>query len=333
MSWIEAPTLEVDLASPASEAAQAISDEDRGTARTLLDAILGAAGDLSEVASGAIASRTDGRWEGEFRWWAEVLGVPWHDLVLANCSYELVVGLGCSTVALPTPGGPVLARNMDWMPEALLALSTRRIRLSRGARWLVTLAGWPGSVGVVSGLSPRGFAIVLNAVGSSEPMSTRGQPVLLTIRRVLQDASGFEQARQWLLETPLVCPGLFTLVGSTNAERVVIERTPSRAAQRWGKPDEPLVATNHYLVLEQESSLGGAAATAELTATACSRFSALKRELADHSSMQAISDDRLLYALTDPDVMQDITAQHVILRPTQQVCRVLVPSKFVGTLT
>ena len=113
--------------------------------------------------------------------------------MLANISYDLVLAyFGCSTVALPTPSGPVVARNMDWWPEDILAQCSYLIRCFRGSTFHFANAGWPGAIGVVTGLSARGFAVVLNAVLSPEGICKTGYPVLLHLRRVLEDAPSFE---------------------------------------------------------------------------------------------------------------------------------------------
>ena len=74
------------------------------------------------------------------------------------------LALGCSTAVLPTPDCPVDARNMDWWPEGPLARASYLIRCTDGPDWKFTSAGFPGATGVVSGLSSRGLADILNAV-------------------------------------------------------------------------------------------------------------------------------------------------------------------------
>src|SRR6185436_13361526 len=105
-------------------------------------------------------------------------------------------------------------------------------------------AGWPGAAGVVTGMSARGFAVVLNAVIGPEGHSRLGYPVLLHLRRVLEDAPDFDTARRWLCDQRLTVSALFTLVGRENDQRVVIERTPTRHAERWSCGNQPLITTN-----------------------------------------------------------------------------------------
>src|SRR4029077_14571897 len=101
-----------------------------------------------------VAVRTRNRFGAEFKAAARTIGADPRDIALANLSYDLVVGaLGCSTLVLPTPDGPVIARNMDWWPEGPLARASYLTRCTAGNDWRFSSAGFPGSVGVVTGLS------------------------------------------------------------------------------------------------------------------------------------------------------------------------------------
>jgi hypothetical protein len=231
-------------------------------------------------------------------------------------------------VALPTPSGPVVARNMDWWPEDILAQTSYLIRYSDGGEFQFANAGWPGAVGVVTGLSARGFALVLNAVTSPEGIRRTGYPVLLYLRRVLEDAQDFDEALTLLSEQTLTAPALITLVGTHNEQRVVIERTPRRYAHRWPEGDGPLVATNDYRVLFRPEARDDSV----LYRTTCSRYDALCWFFARHRPDQDVEDAALLYILSDPAVIQGITAQHIILRPRQATTRLFVPRRLLGPI-
>jgi hypothetical protein len=270
--------------------------------------------------------RTWNRFQREAVGLARVGGHNWREIVLANISYDLILArFGCSTVALPTPSGPVVARNMDFWPEDMLARASYLIRLVRHGQFAFANAGWPGAIGVVTGLSARGFAVVLNAVTGPERFRSTGYPVLLHLRRVLEDARDFSHALERLSRQTLAASALITLVGTRNDERVVIERTPTRHALRWPHGDEPLITTNDYRLLPARQMYSGA----ELYETACARYDVLCRFFAGHCADQQVDDNALLYILSDPGVIQDITAQHVIVRPAQNTIRLLVPRRFV----
>jgi hypothetical protein len=273
----------------------------------------------------AVRLRTANRFHAEITSFAERLGVDWRQLLLANISYDLMLAMiGCSTVALATPSGPVLARNMDWWPEHLLARASAVTRWMRGSTQIFSAAGWPGSVGVVSGVSERGFGLVLNAVSSPEGSSPTGYPMLLFLRRVLEEADSFATALEWLKTEKLASSGLVTLVGSRNEDRVVVERTPSRAALRHPVGSAPLVTTNHYRTIQ--TNVAGKP-LGPLAETSCGRFEALSHCAAQASNRTEISDNELLSWLSDARIAQSITAQHVLIRPAARSLKLWVPEQ------
>jgi hypothetical protein len=148
-----------------------------------------------------------------------------------------------------------------------------------------------------------------------------GYPVLLHLRRVIEDAADFADAVRMLSKQKLTTSALFTLVGSKNDERVVIERAPKRHAHRWGKPNEPLLTTNDYRLLDQPA--GGD--TWDLERTSCSRYARLWHLATRKPAGEPVADEELLYWLTDDEVRQEITAQHVLIRPARGEMKLFVP--------
>jgi hypothetical protein len=325
--WLERPAIDINSALPASRRYDGIPAEALALGRRLLDGVLQEVPYAARLFADWARLRTANRFQAEAVAVARQVEASWRDVMLANLSYDLVLArLGCSTVALPTPDGPVVARNMDWWPEDLLARASYLIRFSHHGELRFINAGWPGSIGVVTGLSARGFAVILNAVTCAEGVRKTGYPVLLYLRRVLEDARDFDAALGMIAEQKLAAPALITVVGTRNDQRVVVERSPTRAALRWPAGDQPLIATNEYRALVQsgESKLG------VLAHTACSRYDALNRFFAGHRGDQDIEDAGLLYILSDPAVLQSITAQHIILRPRRAEARLFVPSRLMA---
>ncbi len=324
--WIECPTIDLDWDRPPALRYADVPDQVVEHARLLLAAIENEIPARAKLLADAIRLRTAGRFHAEVKALADRVGAGWRTVLLGNVSYDLSLAImGCSTVALPTAAGPVLARNMDWWPEDILARTTYRIRGFQNGRLAFAHAGWPGAVGVVTGLSARGFAVALNAVLCPDGVDRTGYPVLLHIRRVLDDAEDFDSAVKMLSEQRLAAPCLLTLVGRQNDQRVVIERSPRRCAIRRPEPGKPLVTTNDYRLLYKPKTSD----ESEIYQTTCDRFTALSRFFADHRPDQAVEDVALLYVLSDPVIIQGITAQHVIARPAANELRVFVPRRLV----
>lgn len=324
--WVESPAYDVDVRLPVSRRFANAPLEILQRAQCLLAALRQAFPSRFRFLADLTRLRTLNRFHAEAVALARLVGTTWREVVIANLCYDLTLSaMGCSTVALPTPSGPVLARNMDFWPEDVLAQTSCLVRYQRDGRLQWANAGWPGAIGVVTGLSGRGFAVALNAVLCPEAFCKTGYPVLLQIRRVLEDAANFESALKRLTETRLTAPALLTLVGSENDQRVVIERTPRRHALRWARRDDALVATNDYRILykPQTSEL------AEIYQTTCQRYNYLEWCFRNHRPQQEMQAAKLLYVLTDENVRQGITAQHIIMWPRTGTIQMLVPRTLV----
>lgn len=322
-SWHCSKTLKVDLSKPISESYVDISKEICSTSEDLLEAV---SEEIISAYPGAlnlahiINLRTKFRFKKEAVEVSNIADGDWRLLMLCGMAYELMTW-ACSTAALATPDGPILARNMDFWPEKELARNTYNIEYYSGAEKRMSIAGWPGSLGLVTAMSSKGFAIALNAVWSTEGRRNTGYPVMLFLRKVIEDASGFDHAVEMLTKQKLMAACLLTVVGRENHERIVIERTPSKYKYRKPEGDTALVTTNNFWTdvdtgLENKNTL---------TETSCSRFDALV-EFSKFPEAQNPSDESLLYALTDPSVIQKITAQHVIVRPRDNQMSVYTPN-------
>lgn len=320
--WVECPSIEVNLDRPMAVRIAEVPDEAIDRGRELLNAVLAEIPASARVLADAARIRTANRFHTEIAAMARRIGISWRSIMLANISYDLALSqLGCSTVVVPTADGPVVARNLDWWPEDILARTSCLVRYCRRGRLAFANAGWVGSTGVVTGLSSRGFAIVLNAVLSPERINKTGYPVLLHIRRVLEDARDFDDAVERLSEQPLIAPALFTVAGTDNAQRVVVERSPRRAALRWAEESQVLVATNDYRCLfPPETHESG-----EIYETTCMRFEALTRFFEARDRERPVTDAELLTLLSSPEVIQGITAQHIVIRPRSGEIRLFVP--------
>ncbi len=218
------------------------------------------------------------------------------DITIGNISYDLLAGLiGCSTMALTSPDGPFIARNMDWFPPSLLARASVLLPTENGIH-----AACIGMSGVVSGLSHNGFGFVLNAAFADSYKD--GYPMLLFLRHVLDNAQDYKEALHLCVTTPLMTGGLITLVGKENKERVVIERTPKTYALRYTDDNLPLIATNHYRLLSKP--------------TECSRYSFM---VSNAGKIEPLD------ILTNENVIQSITCQHILIHPKKDEIKLFVP--------
>lgn len=316
--------MEIDLSRPMGERFGGVDPGLIRASRALLDTIRNDAPAGATKLASLVSVRTGRRFDAELKAIAQRAEFDWRWLMVGNVMYDYVLKqFCCSTMALPTPDGPVLARNMDWWPEDLLARASCTMRYTEGGEARFTVAGWAGLVGAVTGMSGRGFAVAINAVAHPKGGSRTGYPVLLHLRRVLEDAKDYDAAVDMLTGQKLLAPALLTVVGQRNDQRVVIERTAARAEHRRVADDQPLLATNDYRALDGG---GNTWDNDEMWQSTCARYDALVRHSDRLMKQEETGDDALLYVLSDASVIQQITAQHIIMQPSRGKMRHCVPA-------
>lgn len=319
--WTECSSFDLILEKPASERFRDIPDLAIKRALSILTVMSGKSSPSHYPIAHMIAEKTGKRFQDEVEALGSKLGISWEAILLANVSYDLEVMLmGCSTAAIPTPEGPVLARNLDWDFQDFLGRGSYLMRYMRKGKPEYMSAGWAGAVGAVTGMSPKGFSLALNCVIGPEKVDiTQGYPVLLFLRRVLEDAGSFEEAVTMVSTEHLMAPGLITIVGTNNDQRVCVERSQTSHFQRWAEPEKVLCTTNNYIKLFDGKDF------ADMLDGRLDAMKDLTKHMDGHSDVE---DETILSILTNPDVIQENTAQHVISRPSTQTMKVWCPSKF-----
>lgn len=319
-TWMDCSQIDLDLELPLSKRFLPHQAAMRAAADDLLTAMKkDLPAGVSHLAH-LVDLRTFGRFRSEAKAQAKVMGINWRDLMLAGAAYDLTLAyFGCSTIAAATSEGPVLARNMDWWPERQLARHSYVIRNMRKGRAETTVAGWPGSIGLVTGMSAHGFALAMNAVGDGVGLHKTGYPVMLHLRRVVDECKSFGEAVERVSKQTLAAPCLVTIVGTKNDERVCVERMPTTANLRYADGDSPLLTTNHFRFGEGDSRDG----VGTLQSTSCGRLQGMQDMLPNKE--EELSDEHLLYILSGERVRLAITAQHIIMRPRENRLRLCVP--------
>ncbi|MEO1160553.1 MAG: C45 family peptidase, partial [Pseudomonadota bacterium] len=260
----------IDLSQPPQER-WAFSDTQLDHARQLIDVYrkdLGQSANLAETVAQAVRPMLPAEYWGEVQSVASRAGVPADLLLLCNAYYDMVSALiGCTAFAVDTPDGPLHARNLDWWTEnRLLNETSMACRFTGAPAGEFISIGWPGYLGVLSGMAPGRFAITLNAVLSEEAAQI-ALPVAFQIRKTFEEAETFDDAVERLSQA--VIPGncLLLVSGIGSGEMLVIERTPTRSAIRQAEAGRVIVA-NEYLKLDAET----APADTELQSSSCSRY-------------------------------------------------------------
>ena len=247
------------------------------------------------------------------------LGMDLSQALLANLHYDLFkVVLGCTAFAVPTPAGPFHARNLDWWTSGrALNDGTVVTQFINGPAGEFLTVGWPGLVGAFSGVARGRFCVTLNAVLSDEPAQI-AMPVVLLIRQVLETARDFDEAVDRLSTTPIAMDCLLLVTGIENEQRVVIERTPTRHAQRRAVDGDVLRVANDYVAMDASTG----EPSGELQESSCGRYERIGK-LVQGSPPQSL--EGCLEHLGDEQVMMGITVQQMAFHARSGEWAVRVP--------
>jgi Acyl-coenzyme A:6-aminopenicillanic acid acyl-transferase len=90
--------------------------------------------------------------------------------------------------------------------------------------------GWPGMLGVVTGVNAAGLAVMVNPARTDDVRTTRtARPIAMLARSLLEQAKTLDEALKILESTPTLGAAAFVLVDGTTGKWLVVERTPSKA--------------------------------------------------------------------------------------------------------
>jgi hypothetical protein len=91
--------------------------------------------------------------------------------------------------------------------------------------------GWPGLVGVVSGINAKGIAVMVHPVRTRDVVLTRqAQPVSLLARDVLENADTLDEAISIVQHASPLGAAAFLIVDGTARTWAVVERSPTQFA-------------------------------------------------------------------------------------------------------
>ena len=91
--------------------------------------------------------------------------------------------------------------------------------------------GWPGLVGVVTGINARGIFVALNPTRTDDPPED-GAPLAIVLRQVLEEADTLEQALELLKQAPLRSSGAVLVGDGIQRKAVVVELSPRNKEER-----------------------------------------------------------------------------------------------------
>jgi isopenicillin-N N-acyltransferase-like protein len=194
------------------------------------------------------------------------------DAALAQCFLDLTAMTACSTITLPAQAAPDhvarFGRNLDF-PSLNVADKYTTVLIFRpnDGRYQFVSIGWPGMIGVLSGMNEHGLALANMEVTRPALLPT-AMPYSLLYRTVLEKCKTVDEAIDLLQKTPRQTPNNLMLMDAAG-HRAVVEIKPSAIVVRRGEESTALISTNHQRGQDAE------------TAGRCKRYDFLNRESHD----------------------------------------------------
>ncbi|HET6247453.1 MAG TPA: C45 family peptidase [Tepidisphaeraceae bacterium] len=175
-------------------------------------------------------------------------GMDRDEAILAQCFLDLTPMSACSTITLPADAAPDhiarFGRNLDF-PSLNIAdkYTALFIYEPTDGRYKFASVGWPGMIGVLSGINEHGLCLANMEVKRAArlPMA---MPYTLLYRTVLEKCKTVDEAIDLLQKTPRQTPNNLMLMDA-DGHRAVVELTPEAVVVRRGSEGASLISTNH----------------------------------------------------------------------------------------
>lgn len=195
-------------------------------------------------------------------------------LIAANTMFDVLRGLGCSTLIVDgsrsATKGPLFGRNLDFPTLGYLQeYSLVTVYRPSGKRTFVSV-GFPGCIGVLSGMNDAGLTLAVLEVNESKDDSRKfdfqGTPYALCFRKILEECATVDEAERLLRGMRRTT--WLNLAVCDRRKAAVFEITPKTIAVRLSSAGIT-PCTNHF----RSPQLGAA--------TECWRYPILERTARD----------------------------------------------------
>jgi isopenicillin-N N-acyltransferase-like protein len=170
------------------------------------------------------------------------------EAMLGQCFLDIAQLSGCSTVALSADASPDgvarFGRNLDfWSLNVADKYTTLFVVHGDAGRYAYASVGWPGMIGVLSGMNEHGLCLANMEVPRPVRPPT-AMPYPLLYRTVLERCRTVDDAIHLLQTTPRQTANNLMLMDAAG-DRAVAEITPDGVHVRRPKGSAALISTNH----------------------------------------------------------------------------------------
>jgi hypothetical protein len=179
---------------------------------------------------------------------AKQTGMDERETVLAQCFLDLSPMNACSTITLPASAAPDhvarFGRNLEFLSLGVAdKYSTVFVYHPDAGRYGFVSIGWPGLIGVLSGMNEHGLALA-NMEVTRTPRFPGAMPYTLLYRTALERCKTVNEAIDLIEHTPRQTANNLMLM-DPSGDRAVLEITPEKVTVRRAADTAPLISTNH----------------------------------------------------------------------------------------
>lgn len=217
---------------------------------------------LVKTASYGVLKNGSQRMQDEFNALMKNTTVERDSLAVGNAFLEIRRLGGCSALIVEddrtSTDGPLFGRNFDFPPMDILQKYSLVTAYRLKDRHSFVSIGFPGLVGVISGINDKGLAVatldVYQSKDGSVKFNAKGVPLTWTYRRILEECETVDEAFQLLKKTERTT--WMNLAVSDKQHAAVFEITPDNVTRR--DPRDCIVScTNHFRTPELSVYKGG----------------------------------------------------------------------------
>lgn len=168
-----------------------------------------------------------------------------HDLGHAMQDYMLV---GCSSFASwgenSADSSLIIGRNFDFYMGDKFAANKLVSFYEPEEGYKFASVGWPGMIGVLSGMNETGLTVTINAAKSTMPTAS-ATPISILTREILQYASTIDEAYAITLKRKTFVSESILIGSARDGRAAIIEKSPEQTALFNGSGSQ-IICTNHY---------------------------------------------------------------------------------------
>ena len=198
-----------------------------------------------------MADRFPDRFKQEMEALERASGVDRGSLVAGNTMFDLKNMVLCSGLALDSrqsdTGGTLLGRNLDYPPVGDIGQYTLVSIVRQQNRYSYAAIGFPGVIGVFSGMNEHGLALAIHEVvdirAPLRKFNPTGLPYALCYRQVLEQCRTIAEAQAFLNSIPRASATNLLMADKDNV--AVLEVNPDQVRVIPGQMGVA-TCTNHY---------------------------------------------------------------------------------------